>query len=84
LSFDVTDHQHLAKLDSMPRVLVWRGEGETQAFKQSLGAVISVLEHGEQVAHLVVHKKLGNHHLDSLAREAATPPIIAASIASAR
>src|SRR6266581_2566624 len=72
-ALDIVAHQHLAGLDPLLRVLLWRSGGETQALKQAHRAEVSALEHSRQAAHLVVLDKLGNHSLDSLVREAATP-----------
>src|SRR6266571_8709713 len=72
-ALNFTAHQHLAGLDLLLRVLLWRSEGETQALEQAHRAEISALEHSRQAAHSIVLGKLGNHGLDGLAREAATP-----------
>src|SRR5258708_19889995 len=57
----------------MLHVLLRRCRRETQALEQAHRTKIFAFEHGGEAAYPVVPDKLGDHRLNGLAREAATP-----------
>src|SRR6266513_1587550 len=66
-------HPHLARFNLMLPVPLSRGWRETQALEQAHRAKIRAFEHGGEIVYLIALDQLGDHGLDSLPREPATP-----------
>src|SRR5437762_9561010 len=66
-------HQQLVRLDAMFRVLRRRSTGEAEALEQPKRTLIWTLQDSRNAAHVIVIDELGDHRLDRLTRESATP-----------